>query len=82
MQSPIGRNGKRWYQDFKNVPVTDLEVWEGYWYANQYWYICKVQITWADGTRAALAPIYVRSHTMPSGWILKAENASPTSLRG
>jgi hypothetical protein len=37
----------------KNVPVTGLEVWEGYWYANQYWGFRKVQITWADDTRAA-----------------------------
>jgi hypothetical protein len=51
MQVPMGRNGKRWFQEYKNVPVTGLEVWEGYWYANENWGIRKVQITWEDGSR-------------------------------
>ncbi|KAL4874289.1 Hemopexin-like domain-containing protein [Aspergillus karnatakaensis] len=49
--SPVGRVGKNWYSAYRPAAVTGIEVWEGYWYATEYWGIRKVQLTWEDGYR-------------------------------
>ncbi|KAH8697511.1 hypothetical protein BGW36DRAFT_450182 [Talaromyces proteolyticus] len=51
MQRPMDRVGKGWFHEVQNVPVTGIEIWEGFWYAIEYWEIRKVQITWEDGHR-------------------------------
>ncbi|CAI7661063.1 unnamed protein product [Penicillium pancosmium] len=50
-QSPMGRLGKLSFYEYRYVPVTGVEIWEGWWYANQYWGIRKVQLTWETGER-------------------------------
>ena len=31
--------------------MTGIEIWEGWWYATEYWGIRKVQLTWENGQR-------------------------------
>lgn len=52
--SLVGRIGKRRYNAWRGVPVTRIEVWEGYWYATAFWGIRKVQITWENGDREVI----------------------------
>lgn len=50
-QSPMGRVGKLAFYEYRYSPVTCIEIWEGWWYATEYWGIRKVQLTWANGEK-------------------------------